>query len=142
MSASVSTMSALSPKHWLNLKFNGPSSDIVEDEEVQEHQVTDELEPTVLQNLSQTQKDINKVHDDKDHVTDSCVEVEVRATNQRDGDDMMCEHLNIVLSLGFDVQNEQLVDPAGQLHQVVSLCDGSHLVVRPANPYVIKTQEV
>ena len=62
----------------------------------------------------------------------------VRGVDEGDGDDMVGEHLIVVLPGRFGVEDEQLVDPERRLGQIENLYWGSEGRVRDAHPEVLK----
>jgi hypothetical protein len=62
----------------------------------------------------------------------------VRGVDEGDGDDMVGDHLIVVLPGRFSVEDEQLVDPKRCLGQIVNFYWGREGYVRDAYPEVIE----
>ena len=62
----------------------------------------------------------------------------VRGVDEDDGDDMVGEHLIVILPVRFGVEDEQLVDPKRRLGQIEKLYWGGERYVRDAYPEVIE----
>ncbi|KAA8899206.1 hypothetical protein TRICI_006375 [Trichomonascus ciferrii] len=106
------------------------------DEEEAEEGVAEPVVALVLEHLRRGEDGVDNVHEDHDDVADARVEVVVRAGDETAGDDVVGEHLNVVLALLLDVEHVDLADPAGHLHQVVGLHERMQLIMGPANPEV------
>ena len=68
--------------------------------------------------------------------------VSVRGVNEADGDDVMGEHLPVVLSALFNVDNQNLLQPKGQLGKHVSLHESGKLTVGPVRPELSEVEKV
>jgi hypothetical protein len=67
------------------------------------------------------QQEINYVHETEDNIGNICVTVHVGNRNRDTGDDMVGEHLVMIFAAFFEMDNEDLLEPKGQLHEVVPL---------------------
>jgi len=92
----------------------------------------------VLEHLGQREEDVAKVHEDEDEATDAGVVECIRGVDEGDGDDVVGEHLIMVLPVRFGVEDEHLVDPECRLGQVVDFYWGSEGCVRDTYPEVIE----
>lgn len=62
-----------------------------------------------------------------DNDTNTCVVGNVRGRDERDGEDVVPEHLVVVLAGLLSVDGVDLVEPPAQLGEVVELCEpGDH----------------
>lgn len=63
--------------------------------------------------------------------------VEVRGANERDGDEMVSEHLPMVLATLLDVNDKNLLYPESPLRQEVTLHETTEFPDRPPGPKLL-----
>lgn len=68
--------------------------------------------------------------------------VSVRGIDEADGNDVMGEHLPVILSALLDVDDQDLLKPEGKLRKHVSLHDAGELAVGPVRPKLAEVEEV
>ena len=86
------------------------------------------------------QDDVDKVHDGQDDDADAHMEVTVGQAHERSSEDVVCEHLRIVLALLLNVDDENLLDPEAPLDEIVPLEQAVCFPERPAFPYGVEVQ--
>lgn len=69
--------------------------------------------------LTHREEDVAVVHEHHEQAADAGEVVEVREDHEHDGDDMVRQHLVMVLTTCFGVKNEYLMQVARRLDQVV-----------------------
>ncbi len=67
--------------------------------------------------------------------------VAVACVDEHQGDQVMAEHLPMVLSPLLNVGNNNLLQPKCPLGQNIALSDAGKLTVRPSSPQFSKIQE-
>lgn len=92
----------------------------------------------VLEHLGQREEDVAKIQEDQKEATNTSKVECVRGVDEGNSDDMVGEHLIVVLPVGFGVEDEQLVDPKCCLGQIVNFHRGGEGYVREAYPEVIE----
>ena len=70
---------------------------------------------------SNSEYEINYVHETEDHVSGFRPVVAVAGEHQDAGNDVMGEHLRMVFSSFFDIDHKDLLQPKRELHEVVPL---------------------
>ena len=60
--------------------------------------------------------------------------VAVAGKHESAGDDMMCEHLPMILASFFDIDNKDLLQPECKLGEVVPFEQTIHFPIRPVCP--------
>lgn len=68
--------------------------------------------------------------------------VSVGSNNQCDGNEVMGQHLPVILAAFLDVNDEDLLEPESKLHEDVSLVQASKFSVGPARPELLHVQPV
>lgn len=68
--------------------------------------------------------------------------VSVAHKHESTGDDVVGEHLPVVLPALFDIDDEYLLEPEGELYEVVPFEQPVHLSVRPARPKLMEIEPV
>lgn len=86
------------------------------------------------------EKQVNHVHQDQGKVADSRVAVPIRGVDEGARDDVMGEHLPVVLSALLDVDNNELLEPEGQLCEHVSLHKSRELAVWEIRPQLVEAE--
>jgi len=84
------------------------------------------------------QDDVDKVHDGQNDDSDAHVEVAVGQAHQRGGEDVVGEHLRVVLALLLNVDDKKLLYPEAPLDEVVPLEETVSLAERPAFPNAVQ----
>lgn len=85
-------------------------------------------------------EDIAHVEQDEDGVADQVEVVPVRCDNQNNGNEVMAQHLPVVLAALLDVDHEHLLEPETQLGENVELEKPAELAVGPGCPKVLEVQ--
>ena len=67
------------------------------------------------------QKQINHVHKAEHDICDAIVAIDIGDEYERAGDQMVCEHLGMILPARLHMYHEDLLHPERELHQVVPL---------------------
>lgn len=62
--------------------------------------------------------------------------------DQADGDDVVGEHLPVVLAALLDVDDDDLLEPEGELAEHVALHQAAELAVGPVGPQVPEVEPV
>ncbi len=66
----------------------------------------------------------------------------VTRRHERAGDDVMGQHLMIVLAPLLDVDGEDLLQPKGELNKVISFQEAVHLPIGPCGPHLAKVHPI
>jgi hypothetical protein len=74
------------------------------------------LENTTDLSFTYWQDDIHKVHDSQYYDAHAHVVVSIREEKQSGREDVVCEHLRVVLALLLNVDDENLLDPETPLN--------------------------
>ena len=62
---------------------------------------------------------VTEIHQDEDQRPNASEMIKVTGTDEDDGDEMMGHHLPVIFSVGFGVENEDLMEPKRELSEVV-----------------------
>lgn len=84
--------------------------------------------------MSYREEDVNDIHQHENEVADTGEAVSVGGENERDGDNVMREHLPVVLAAFLNVDNQDLLHPKAELSQHVPLHEAGNLAVGPLGP--------
>lgn len=68
--------------------------------------------------------------------------VDVGAGDEGNGDEVVRYHLPVVLAVLLDLDDDDLLDPKGQLGQHVGLDEAVELALRPVGPQLRHVEEV
>ena len=85
---------------------------------------------------------VNQIHKDQDQVTDTCLVVVVRARDEGNGDEVVGQHLPMVLAAFLNVDNKDLLQPEGPLRQEIAFAQALQLADRPVGPEFLKVKVV
>lgn len=66
-------------------------------------------------NWTYGEEQIDNIHEQKDKVADTRVAISVGRINQGVGNDVVGEHLPVILATLFDVDDQDLLDPEAEL---------------------------
>ena len=55
---------------------------------------------------------------------------------------MMCEHLGVVFSALFDVDDDDLLEPKGELNEVVPFCETGHFAGGEVGPEGFEREKI
>jgi hypothetical protein len=88
------------------------------------------------------EEDVSKVHDAENDIADFGLVEAVRGKEQGRGEDVMGKHLPVVFSALFDVDDEELVHPKGELDNVVPLDARLKSGVRESRPELFEIEPV
>ena len=93
---------------------------------------------------SQTHREdqINHIHEAEDHIPNPCLIVTITSRNQSTGNEVMGQHLHMILSSLFDIHNQDLLDPECKLYKIVPLEEPGHFPYRPWNPHIRRIEPV
>jgi hypothetical protein len=69
---------------------------------------------------------IDDIHQTQDDIADLCLVVAVAANQEQTCDDVVGEHLPMILSALFNVDDQDLLQPKAELSQIVELEKTSH----------------
>jgi hypothetical protein len=75
-------------------------------------------------------------------MTNSSLVVGVACGDQGDGDEVMTEHLPMILPSLLDVNNKDLLEPECQLRQQIALHKATELSVGPVGPELLHIQVI
>ena len=89
------------------------------EDEHAEGDVTGFLVPGVFEEFGDGEDNVDDVHKAEDEVADAGLVVAVGKDEEEAGDDMMGEHLPVVFAAFFDVDDDDLLEPEGELDEVV-----------------------
>ena len=92
--------------------------------------------------ISYRKDDIHNIHKAKYHIAGSCLMIPIAREDQGTGDDMVRKHLPMIFSSFFDVHDQYLLQPKGELNEVVPFEQAVHLSVRPAGPHLSEIEPV
>ena len=84
--------------------------------------------------MSYREKEVDDIHQHQNEVADTGEAISVRGKNERDGDNVMGEHLPVVLAALLNVDNQDLLHPKAELGQHVPLHEARNLAVGPLGP--------
>ena len=87
-------------------------------------------------------EDIHYIHDAKDQICNLCLMVPVTCENEYSSHNVMGEHLPMILSPFFHVDDHDLLDPKSILNQDVKLCKPSDFSLRPIRPEISHIEPV
>lgn len=87
-------------------------------------------------------EEINNIHDDEDEVSDTGVVVGVAGKDESGSNDVVSEHLPMVLTALFNVNDNHLLQPESPLAKKVGLHDSIELAVGPISPEVLHAHVV
>lgn len=104
--------------------------------------VASEFKMEILQNLGQRKDDVDGVHQTKDEVADPILMVTIGRKYKGTGDDMVGEHLHVVLPPLLNVDDDNLLEPETELDQIVPLGETGHLASRPVPPQSSEVEPV
>lgn len=83
------------------------------------------------------QEQIHHVHNDKDEVANTSVVVTITGEEESSGDEVVGEHLPVVLAALLDIDDDDLLQPKGPLTQDVTLHNTVKLTIRPVGPELL-----
>lgn len=85
---------------------------------------------------------INYIHQAQDDIADLGLVVAVATNQEQAGDNVVGEHLPMVLSALLDVDNHNLLQPETELSQIVEFEEASHGACRETRPHGRQVVEV
>lgn len=88
------------------------------------------------------EEDIDNIHDNQDKVSDTGVVIAVAGADESRGNDVMAQHLPVVLSSLLNLDNEHLLQPEAPLSKNVKLHEPVNLAVGPVGPKLSHVQVV
>ena len=88
------------------------------------------------------EENVSKIEQHQNQVAHSVVVVSVRSNNQGNSDEVVRQHLPMVLATLFDVDNEDLLKPKGPLTQYIRFLDMRELSCRPIREHLSEIQKV
>lgn len=80
------------------------------------------------------QQKVDNVHQAQHHIRNIIETVDVSRTQQRAGNQMMGQHLVVILPLLLYVDDKNLLQPERQLHKQIPLQGPRHIPIRPFSP--------
>lgn len=86
------------------------------------------------------QHNIHKIHNRQNDDSHAHVVVPIREEQEGNCEDVMREHLGVVLALLLNIDDQNLRDPESPLHQVVPLEDAVNFAKGPALPDAVEVQ--
>ncbi len=87
-------------------------------------------------------EDVDHVHEHEDQVTDARKVVCVRGEQKAVGDDVVGEHLPVVLAPLLHMDDQELLHPKGPLREHVALDEALQLPVGVVGPQLVEAEEV
>lgn len=88
------------------------------------------------------EEEVDNVHKHQDQVADSGLMVGVGCGNEADGEEVVSQHLPVVLAALLNVNDEHLLQPESPLRQHVGLHDSIDLSNGPVHPELLQVQVV
>lgn len=98
--------------------------------------------PTTAGISTYCEEDVDHIHEAQNDVSDLGLVVAVAHRHERARDDVVREHLPVVLAPLLHVYHEDLLQPKGELQQVVALHQAAHLARREVIPDFIEVEPV
>lgn len=92
--------------------------------------------------MAYRQENIDQVHQDEDQVTDPGLVVVVGAGDQGDGNEVVGQHLPVVLAALLNVDDQDLLQPERPLRQEVGLGQAAQLPDGPVGEELLHVQVV
>ena len=119
-----------------------PADDHIEDmagDKPREHEhakcnVARKLEMEVFEDFGERKEKVDDVHDTQNDSSGFRLVIAVRGEDKSAGDEVVGEHLPVVLTPFFDVDDHDLLQPEGELDQVVPFRQAIHLTNGPVAP--------
>ena len=74
-----------------------------------------------LEGLFYREDDIHNIHKAKYHIAGLCLVIPIAREDQCTGDDMVGKHLPVIFPSFFNVHNQYLLQPKGELNEVIPL---------------------
>jgi hypothetical protein len=81
------------------------------------------------------EQNISQVHDTQDDITDLRLVKSVAGKQQRRRKDVVCEHQPMILAALFDVDDKELLQPEGDLYEVVPFDESSDVASWKVGPH-------
>lgn len=116
------------------------SSDKPGNHEQAERNIARGLPSGILEHLGNVEGEIGRVHEAKDCVSDSVVGVYVGARDECDSDDVVREHLPVIRSTCFNVEDKELLDVKGARGEIVEFEQGFQAELRIVGPVLDRVQ--
>lgn len=79
-------------------------------------------------------ENVTNIEQDQDQISHSSKVVPVRSNNQCDSDEVVAQHLPVILAALLDVDDEDLLKPKSKLSQLIELGQAPELTVGPVSP--------
>ena len=92
--------------------------------------------------MTYSEQDIAEVHHAEDDVADLGLVEAIAAHKKHAREDVMSEHLPVVLATLLNVHNEQLLHPKAELHKVVPFHEAVHAACWEVGPHCSKVEPV
>ena len=83
------------------------------------------------------QEDIDTLHDHKDHIPNFRLMVAIACEHQDACDEMMSEHLPMIFPALLDVDDKDLLEPKGELNEIVPLHQAFGFPIWPSRPLLL-----
>lgn len=90
--------------------------------------------------ITYREQDVANIKEHQDQIAHGVVVVPVRADNQRNGDEVVGQHLPVVLATLLDVDHKDLLEPETELREDVELVQRAELTVWPESPEIPEVQ--
>jgi hypothetical protein len=85
---------------------------------------------------------VDNIHQAKYYIADPRLMISITRKHQGACNDMVREHLNVILSSIFYIHHEYLLQPKGKLHEVVPFGETVHFPVWPIDPEIVQVEPV
>lgn len=85
---------------------------------------------------------VDNIHNNENQVANACKVVGVRGHDQSDGDEVVRQHLPVILSLLLNVDDVDLLDPESQLCEIIKLHSAANLSAGPVCPELGHVEKV
>lgn len=92
--------------------------------------------------MTYRKEEVNNIHDNEDEVSNARMVVGVASKDKSGGDDVVSEHLPMILAALFNVNDNHLLEPESPLAQEVGLHDSIELAVGPVGPQILHVHVV
>lgn len=93
-------------------------------------------------NETNRKEEVDNIHDDQYQVSNSCLVVVVRGGYQANGHKVMAQHLPVVFSSLFDIDDNHLLNPESPLPEHVCLHEETHFALWPVGPELLHVEIV
>lgn len=100
------------------------------------------MKPVYWLRCTHWQDNVHHIHDTQNDCSDSHVVVAIRQEQKHCCEDVVGEHLRIILALLLNVHDNDLLNPEAPLDEVIPLKDAFHFSKGPACPETVEVQPI